>query len=70
MRTASITSVVVSIYFFTTLILAEDIKLDLSNNTATLYPTEVKVDKGYNFTVIIKANPSTGFNWMINPQDL
>ncbi len=70
MRTTSITSLFVSIYFLTTLVLAEDIKLDLTNHTGVLYPSEVKIDKGFNFTVIIKANPSTGFAWMINPQDL
>ena len=60
----------ISSVFILALVYGTDVKLDLATHTGVQYTTEVKVDKGYNFSVSLKSNPSTGYSWVVSTQDL
>ncbi len=61
---------ILSSVFTLAVVYGVDVKLDLSTHTGVQYSTEVKVDRGYNFTISLKSNPSTGYSWVVSTQDL
>ena len=65
-----VSSLLISSIFMLAVVIGADVKLDLSTHAGIQYSTEVKVDKGYNFSVSLKSNPSTGYSWVVSTQDL